>query len=345
MTSKCKLVLLAMAAVGTAMAQSSTPWELGHPDAKLLMGIDVRSLRESPTGRSLEAQMSSQMQQAGPMAMGFMGAFNILNQIDRVFLSSPANQTAGAKRNPPFLLVVEGRFPPDQLRPFLRGTVRHYRTTDVYRTSQTDTTSIALLDAQTIVLGDEKSVLAAIDRRGRTSPATSPILTRAQQMASTHDFWMIAEDSLSKFQPANAGINNPFASQIKGLDMGLSMHDGLQFEMNLAAESDAAAAQMTQMLTTQLQMAMLAQANRPEGAEVAEIARKLQIGTEGNRMHVSLAMTQQELDQQIRAMQVPRAMTGARRPPAQPANPPSDHPGKIRIYGLDEGVREIPLTH
>jgi hypothetical protein len=291
-------------------------------------------------------------------------AFGILDQIDRVFLSSPANAAAGAKNNPPFLLVVEGRFPMEQLKPFLQGPARPYRGAQVYRISKpdttkaaatkiaaakTDTTSVALLDGGTLLLGDEKSVLAALDRRGGALPPASALLARARTLASTHDFWAIADAPLSKFQPASASPGNPLASalasqiasQIKGIEMGLALRDGFQFELNLATDSEATAAQMSQLVSTQIQMAMLAQTTRPEEAEMV---RKLQIGAEGNRMRVNLALTADEF-QQLQAAQAARAMAAAHtpQPAVRPAKPAT--PGKIVIYGLEGGPREIQTTH
>ena len=132
------------------------------------------------------------------------------------------------------------------------------------------------------------------------------------------------------------------AEQVKGLDMGLALHDGFQFEMSVAAVSDAVAAQMTQMV----QLALLTQANNPQAAE---ISRKLHIATEGNRMQVSLALTKDEFEQQLRAAQAARAQASAASlaRPAQPAArtvQPANR-GHIVIYGLDDGPRVVQTTH
>ena len=95
---------------------------------------------------------------------------------------------------------------------------------------------------------------------------------------------MIATDELSKFQPANSSFTSPLAGQIKGLDLGFAVRDGFQFEMSLATESEAVAAQLTHLVSAQV---ALAQVQNPE---MAEAVRKLQIGTEGNRLRVSLAI-------------------------------------------------------
>lgn len=364
MLAKSKASLfLALAAV-SATAQTNS-WELSQPGAKLLVGIDIKSLRESAVGQSLREQMmnipatgaqSSPLQ--GPMqamALGF------LDQIDRVFLSSLANPSsattavAGAK-NPPCVVVVEGHFPPAELQPFLKGTPRRFKDADVYRINQTDSTTVALLkgeaDGSILLLGDEKSVLDAIGRRGGLLPPASALLRRAQDLASTHDFWIIADGPLSGFQPTRGVASNALASQmaaqVKGLDMGLSLRDGFQFQLGVATETEAAAAQMTQMLSTQIQMAMLMQSNRPE---TAEIVRKLQIAAEGNRMSIRLALSKDEVEQQLRIAREASAKAAelaSSQPTPQPAArpvKPATPPGHITIYGLDDGPRVIQTTH
>src|SRR5579872_2943120 len=85
------MLLLAMAAVSVTAQTNS--WELSQPGAKLLVGIDVKSLRESAVGQSIREQMNKiptssngvQSPLQGPMqamALGF------LDQVDRVFVSS-----------------------------------------------------------------------------------------------------------------------------------------------------------------------------------------------------------------------------------------------------------------
>ena len=362
------LVLALALALGLApgVVAETNVWELGHPDAKLLMGIDLKGLRESAAGQAVRSQWNAQPQPIGPAAL----ALGFLSQIDRVFISSPslasavnrtsektpgkapgsaAVKTPAAATNPPFLAVVEGTVPLQQLLAFLPGTSHRYHEVDVFRGAKATDASMAMLDARTIVLGDEKSVLAAIDRRGRALPPASAILKRAQAMASTHEFWVVADDSFSKFQPAGAGVANPIAqqiaSQLKGFDAGISVRDGFQFEMSLSTASEAVAAQLSQLLSAQITQAMALQANNPQAAEMS---KRLHVDTDGARLRLSLAMTGDELAQQMRTAQAALAARSAAQVNGRPGGspqPPPGPPGKVKIYGLDDGVREIQLSH
>ncbi len=364
MRAKPKVMLLLAVAAVSVTAQTNS-WELSQPGAKLLVGIDVKSLRESTVGQSIREQveniapMTVQSPLQGPMQAMAAG---LVDQVDRVFMSSQGNPStvfaASTKNKAPFLMVVEGRFPMGELQPFLNGkTPRRYRDADVYRLNPTDVTTFAFIkgeaDNATLMLGDEPSVMAAIGRRSGALVPASALLKRAQTLAATHDFWLIADGPLTGFEPTAAAPSNALAAQlaaqVKGLDMGLALRDGFQLEVGVAAESDAVAAQMAQLLSSQIQMAMLVRANQPGAAGAAEIARKLQIVAVGNRMQLSLVLTKDEFAKQLRAAQAAgmQAATSSSSPttqpmvrPAQPANP-----GHITIYGLDDGPRVIQTTH
>lgn len=270
----------------------------------------------------------------------------ILDQVNYILVSSPGNPALNPKTNAPFLLAIEGKFPLEALQAFQQSAPRRYRTADLYRTTKTDTTTLAVMDGL-LLLGDEKSVVAALDRRGHALPPASKLLARAKALAATHDFWVIADESLSKFQPATTTWNPlamPFASQIKGIDFGLALRDSFQFELSLATESEAAASRMAQMLASQIQMEMAAQ---PNAAEIADSVQKLKIDSLGNRMRVSLALSKEEFTAQLQTaqahMQAAAAAPKTPPPAVRPAKPAN--PGKITIYGLDGGPRVIETTH
>ncbi len=357
-------VMLFLAVAAVSVTAQTNSWQLSQPGAKLLLGIDVKSLRESAVGQTIREQMKNIPPPANGVQSPLQGpmqaiASGLLDQVDRVFVSSLGNPSAvfaaSSKNKAPFLLVVEGRFPMAELQPFLKGkTPRRYQDADVYRITPTDVTTFAFIkgvaDSSTLLLGDETSVLAAIVRRGGALAPASALLRRAQTLAATHDFWLIADGPLTGFQPTGTPASDPLAAQIaaqvKGMDMGLAMRDGFQLEVGVAAESEAAASQMAQMLSAQIQRALLAQPNRPE---TAEIANKLHISAEGNRLLLSLALTKDELTKQLLAAQA-AGMQAASASSSQPAPPPvrqpkPANPGQITIYGLEGGPRVIQSTH
>ena len=328
------ILLLALATCLPAQQPAPLTWELGHADATVLLGADIRSFRASQAGQSFNSQMQ-QMQKAGPMMFPFAG-FQVLGDIDKVFLSSPGNKTAGSKENPPFLLVLEGTFPEDHLRLFRSGPIHLYRAIKIYGPSKSTNPSLAIPDEHTILVGDEKSIRDAIDRHGRKIGAPSPLLERAAALAAKNDMWLIARDSISNLQPAGVAVN-PMAAEVEGVEAGISARDGFVLELSIDTKTEAAARQLAQLLSSQVETALATKLDREQSAI---LMRSFRISSEGNRMALNFSLSKDELEQRMREMQSsPRAFTSPSPAPA----PKSNTPRTVKIYGLDEGVREIPL--
>jgi hypothetical protein len=326
--------LLPLATSLSAQQPAPLTWELGHADATVLLGADIRSFRASQVGQSFNSQIQ-QVQQAGPMMFPFTG-FQVLSDIDKVFLSSPGNKTAGSKENPPFLLVLEGTFPEDHLRLFRSGPVHLYRAIKIYGPSKVANPSWAIPDEHTILVGDEKSIRDAIDRHGRKTAAPSPLLERAATLASNNDIWLIARDTISNLQPAGVPVN-PIAAEVEGVEAGISARDGFVLELSIDTKTEAAAQQLAQLLSTQLETAL---ATKLDSQQSAILMRSFHIGSAGNQMALNFSLTKEELEQRMREMQTSRR---AFTPPSPAPAPKSNTPRSVKIYGLDDGVREIPL--
>ena len=92
MISKSKVMLLGLAAA-VSVAAHTNAWELGRPDAKLLMGIDLKSLRESAVGQSIREQMKTQPASTGvqaPFQVPFQAmALGLLEQLTGCFCLRP----------------------------------------------------------------------------------------------------------------------------------------------------------------------------------------------------------------------------------------------------------------
>lgn len=327
---------LALAASLPAQQPAPLTWELGHADATVLLGADIRGLRASQLGQPFNAQVQ-QAQQAGPLLFPFIG-FQILSDIDKIFLSSPGNKTPGSKENPPFLLVLEGAFPEEHLRLFRSGPVHLYRAIKIYGPSKSTNPSLAFPDEHTILVGDEKSIRDAIDRHGRKTAAPSPLLERAAALASKNDIWLIARDSISNFQPAGVAVS-PIAAEVEGVEAGVSARDGFVLELSIDTKTEAAAQQLAQLLSSQLETALATKLDREQSAI---LMRSFRIGSAGNQMALNFSLTKEELEQRMREMQTSRRAFTSPSPAPAPA-PKSNTPRTVKIYGLDDGVREIPL--
>lgn len=374
---------------GTARA-AEPAWELAPSDAKFMLGVDVRAVRNSSLADSMTEQMRSQMQtqMKMPLAMMHLPGMDLLDDIDSVFIASngdmttPARPTAGkvdstaapaaAKKNPAFLMTISGTFPDEHLRPLLTGPHPSYKGINVYRGTGDPSISFAVLNEHTVLAGDEKSIYRAIDRKTAGAKAVGPLFARARELAASNDFWMLAQDASGNLQKAT-GSGAAFASEIQGVEMGLALRDGLKLNFNLATKTPATAQMFSQLLLVQMKSAL---SEKMDAQKAEQFWSKVKVDADGTRMRVQMALTKEELASNIRMMQEQQklaqqkngdaasrfatrkpsegAPAGAPSPAAstpmptpaavatvQPAAPPK--PRIIKIYGLDDGVREVSL--
>lgn len=343
-------------------------WELAPPDAKILFGVDIRGLRNSSLSDSTPPETRAQVQAA--MTMFHVPGIELLDDIDSVFLASTADVsglskaappdatkvgtatgktgTAAAKPNAPFVLVISGTFPDEHLRPLLKGPHPSYKGINVYRGTGADPTSMAVLDEHTVLLGDDKSIYRAIDRKTTGVKAQGPLLARARELASSNEIWIVARDSSGALQKAS-GPGAMLAAEIEGLDLGLAVHDGFNMEISLATKTEAGAEALSQLLATQMQSAVNA---KLDGQKAQDFWRKVKMGAVGKSMQVQISMTKEELQENIRLAQEQRASRPAVQlasgpsamPRSTPAAPPKPTgPRVVKIYGLDDGVHEVHL--
>ena len=331
MTRSVQALLVCLLSTAGAGAQSyPAAWNLAHPAAKALVGVDVRNLRESQIGQTWGNQINQ-----SSFGMLRLPGMEFLNEIDQVLISSPGGKLPNGK-NPPFLVVLTGHFTAGHLQQFFHGPRRTYRGVGMYGPSATGSMTTAALDERTVVFGDEASLRGAIDRSSQAGNPQGALLARAAAMAAIDDFWLIATLPPSAFQPAGMNVDLGKAmSGIQGLDTGFSLRDGLRFELGLATKTPDIAHELAQQISAQLQTAL---ASRLDAQQGADLIRKLEIGSEGSRIGIKIALTKEEVS---RAMQI---MEAARRNAAPgTAATPGDGPKTIRILGLDDGVKEIPL--
>lgn len=382
-------VLALSLTAGTAWA-AEPAWELAPSDAKFLLGVNIRAVRNSSLADSLTEQMRTQMQteMKTPLAMMHIPGVELLDDIESVFVAStgdmatPARATGGkvdstaapaaAKKNPAFLLTIAGTFPDEHLRPLLTGPHPSYKGINVYRGTGDTSISFAVLDEHTVSAGDEKSIYRAIDRKTAGAKAVGPLFARARELAATNDFWMLVQDASGNLQKAT-GPGAAFASEIQGVDMGLALRDGFKLNFNVATKTPATAQMFSQLLLVQMKSAL---AQKMDAQKAEEFWSKVKVDADGPRMRVQIALTKEELAANIKMMQeqqqlakqkngdaasrfatrkptegAPSAALATTTPamptpsPAvaavQPAAPPK--PRIIKIYGLDDGVREVSL--
>jgi hypothetical protein len=341
------VVLSATAQTTTALAGMPRAWRLVHPNAVILLGVDVRAIRQSAAGKSLDKSLS---QASGGMMS--LPALQFLRDIDQVLLSAPgekklapeaqAVKKPGVAANSPVLIILTGHFPAELTQSLLHGVHRTYNGVQIYASSPGSVNSeVALLNEHTLLFGDSDSLRGAIDRSQRSKLSPSPLLARAASLAPGNDLWLLATAPSSMFPPAGfqpAGVDlQAVASEIRGIEAGVAFRDGLKLAINLSTKDAESASRVVRSITAKLQSSM---EGKVDARQAAEFLRKMHISAEGNQIRVKFAMSQGEMDRAVALAQKMHAAspTFALRP--QPQRP---EPGTIKVYGMPEGVREFSV--
>jgi hypothetical protein len=346
-------------------------WRFVDPDARALISIDWARIRDSQAG----AMMRDKWLKAGALPALSIPGLELLDEIDRVLISSPGNPAAGGQAarqletqsetqaadelaQAPVLFAIHGHFKPGQVRQvFARfgAKPQSYNSFQVYRPQgkQGKDMACVLFDDETILFGDARSVFAALDRNqfAASSPdaasAAGSIATRAAAMESSYDFWVImdATEILSNDSVAALLRGGEWASEAKGFEAGVSLRAGLVADVTVRFSSDAVAKRITGELTRLMNAASRDSAT---DRQLQDIARKLKFNVDGSAAKISLRLTEQDVEKSAQAWAAARKVTpptpGLRvdRTAAPVPVKPSAKPPVIRIEGLDDGPREIP---
>jgi hypothetical protein len=347
---RASLVLSVLLLPVVARGQSDTAlWRFIYPSAKAVINIDWARIRQSQAGAMIREQFLT------PGAMPAIPGIELLNDIDRVLISSPGKNSSDDSAETPILIAIQGHFETAKVRQLftrLGAKAQSYNSFQVYRPQGKDPkdTAWVLFDSGTILFGDAPSIFSALDRSQFSSPPleSGSIVARATQLAANYEFWVImdATEIMASDQVAALFRGGEWMSEAQGFDAGLNLNTGLAADVIVRFSSEAAAKRVTNELS---RMMNLAGKDKSTGAEVQDIARKLKFSLDGSATKISLRLTPQELEKSAQAFAASHkasaqmaASAGASQalpdPPPVPAKP-----GVIRIEGLDEGPREIPF--
>jgi hypothetical protein len=355
---RLSVALIALLAPSAAQCQSDPAlWRFVYPNAKALISIDWARIRQSQAGAMIREKWLTVSGTPMPAIPGI----ELLNDIDRILISSPGNKSPDESAQPPVLIAIHGHFDPAKVREiFTRfgAKPQAYNSFQVYRTQgkQAKDMACVLFDGETILFGDAPSIFAALDRNQFGTPPQQPgttsgsMMARAEEMEAGYDFWVImdATEILSNDSVAALFRGGEWASEARGFEAGVSLRSGLAADITVRFSSDATAKRMTTELT---RVVNLAAKDKSTGAQVQDIAKKLKFIADGSATKISLRMTQQDMEKSAQAFAASRQasaqLAGKRASSANltPAPTPIATPPKpavIRIEGLDDGPREIP---
>ena len=353
-TTRLLAVLIPAAAVALGESYPSA-WNYVNPDSAVLIGFDWTHLRQSPLGEAAVEHLSGE-------SNGMPDA-SFLANVNQILLALNVEKVPQAK-TPGALLVMSGQFDLAALKKTASARAMRpaqYRTVLMMVESGKpwgEESVLALVSEQTLLFGDRKSIMQAIDRNAPNQPRVfSPALARAAHLAETHDLWIMSRGLSSRLANAMEGPLR-VGQDITGIEAGISFHDGLDAEAALTAADEQAAAKMAQALETV----------KPQ---LPKALQDFGVVADKNVVHLALAMDSQQVaavigefsnDMSARVTQAAPATPSNRKPVALAAAVPPHDPqpqraaaapaatpkksGKmvIRIFGLDDGPKEIPYS-
>ncbi|MCC6588858.1 MAG: hypothetical protein IT168_19335 [Bryobacterales bacterium] len=348
------LGLFCVSALCFAQPQSHpAAWRYIHPQAKTLIGVDVRAAIQSPLGQKLKTEFLN----AGFRKTLSTPGVDLLENVEKLLFSSPVlpnTPSAGKADSQPVVISVSGRFDLAKIRTFMRDKKAKestYKGIPVFsRVEKGTDIQLALVNAQIVVLGDERSLHAALDLQaaGGAPLAGKPLFQRATELATLYEIWVASEA-----MPPDATISQMpggnLLSGVLGLEGGISLREGVDLQLNLLTESPAKAKEIAEAARVLLQFAAM---GPNSDKRVQDVLRKLRLDSDGERVSVAIGWPLTEIDQQIAALKGQVLQAALRRTPAPtpaaadpvpPPTPAKPEPMVVKIYGLSEGTREVTI--
>jgi hypothetical protein len=318
-----------------------------HPDAKALISIDWKRVRQSHLGTMIREKWID----GNPG--GAIPGVEFLDDIDRFVISSPGrNPMFGSTEEAPMLVVVAGHFDLAKIRKLLDthgAKPQMFNNVQVYRPQGKSGKEMAfvLLDAQTILIGDARSIFDRLEHSAFPLPPDSnSLLARAAQLDTNYDVWalMTTPGVLASDRLMDMFTGGELGTEAHGFEIGFSLRSGFTVDTTVMFQSETAAKRMASELSKLLKLTIKDKLGEPA---MLDMEKKLKVTSEGVLVKIAMHMTQQELDQNAKIFAVSRKQPAAPVAEIRPLmipGPPAPKPEKkvIRIEGLDEGTREIP---
>jgi len=361
----CVFYVFSMA--GLANAQSHPGWwTVVPPESRSLVGMEWQTLQNSPFGEVLRGELSSGGGIALPDLPCLMNAHDFL-------IASPPLLAAANGGCSPGTLRTEAQAHGLKLSIYRGfeiwgpGMSRSTSSTESTSNAGEPTLSVVQFNERVVLIGSVKSLRAAIDRSLAETRTYSPLLIQGARLARTRDLWAVA----TELPDPLASIFVPLevtAGSVRNFEGGITLHEGLELGATLDAGSEAVAAAVAGSI-------------RQSIPQFSAVAKGLQVTTDGSSVTLGLQVANDVLRASLRRggaevpleseppvmlaaplapqpLPPPASKASAVGPeskgsavpstPTAPASTAAVEPAKpepqiIRIYGLDEGPREIVL--
>ena len=315
------LIFLGLCSIAVAQP-AAVDWRFAHPDADMKLGINLKSVLNSSLVTKAIEQAKAQAKDNGPQIDLVLGMVRTIDEVS-VSLHQKGPNDADV------LAELSGaNFSPQLIAAFFPATGK----------------AVAKpISAHTLLIGEGDSFTQAMERTNAGAPIPGDDLQQ-------NDIWLDVGPALLAQQDSNPQLP-PFLKGIKGVALGLMLSDSPKVDIAVTAADSASAGTM---MTALQQLAPMLAASA--GGAGANVAPKFQQDGSRVKMQVTIppeliTMLQQQaasgtagampgLPPQLSSLLSSLGLGGGAKPDAKPPAPQDG--GKVIIYGLDGGPKEIP---
>lgn len=247
-------------------------WRYLHPDASVIAGAEWQAIARSPLGDAIRSKL-----EGSPVEVYLDGAESIL-------VSSPGHPAGVAGALPPFVAAIRG--------PLSHATLRQEA---LYSQAGGGAELlilprwiVALVDPETVLVGDLESVKAVLDQRPAAPP---PISERAARIAPHCDAWLLTVSAPSWFFHAG----QPWSEALIGVErveMAAALRGGLVFELHLFLPDAQAAASLAATLAG---IASLARLNSEDDPARMRLLERLEVYATGEKLRIEMELTGEQM--------------------------------------------------
>lgn len=279
--------------VSAAAPPSDDPWRYVDPTAKALIGIQWKKIYDSPAGQRFRQQVKDTVK------ITALPGMDMLSNVDTVLFSTTGLANPQPDQQSPVLIAVTGHFDLAKLKAQVskssrRAVVQSVEIFESVEKEQKSRMGIALVSPTLILVGDTPALVRAV---GSAVSPESNVISRAKLLNEHNEFWAVT--NISPANISGASLPLPIApDEIRSLDMGMAIRDGLGLDMNLQTRSAEAAKKIRADLVKAIQMAAR---DKNATADLAGFDKVTKITTEKEYIKITVRMDPEELEKRVAA--------------------------------------------
>ncbi len=220
---------------------------LAMPEARILAGIDVSKVKDTPFGKFAVAQLSAAQD---PQYDAFVKAsgFDPRESVDEILL---AKTDAGERR----LVLARGRFDAARILDAAAAAGAGVATYHGVQVLVSSDAWLAFLSPSMVAMGDPASVRAVVDRRAQSAGPAAEIATQVNQVSKDYALWFVSALPISEFMQdlPSGGAGEPLKGgvlrSVQEARGGVNFGDSLRLSAELTAASAEDASKLATVLT------------------------------------------------------------------------------------------------